>query len=119
MRVTSDIWVHVFVRREANRGAFAALVKRGAIEAGAIYIVENLLDETHCVYGPAPQSLIGDETDDRKFETVLSNVPIEDVETYLARQKNFDPDIWIVETECRSGPPSIVIAENVSRTKIL
>ncbi len=110
MRVTTDLWVHVFVRREANRGAFVTVQKKGAVEAGAVFVIENRLDGTFFLYGPAPQSLIDDEMDDRFFETVRSLASEDDIEAYLAKQKNFDPDIWIVETECRQGPPSINIA---------
>ncbi|MCF6320984.1 MAG: DUF1491 family protein [Rhizobiaceae bacterium] len=112
MRVTADIWVFVFLRRESDRGAFATIAKKGATEAGAIYVIENRLDETFCLYGPAPQSLITTEFDDRKFESLLNLVPEEQIEAYIAKLKNFDPDIWIVETECRQGPPSLELANS-------
>ena len=111
MRVTSDIWAHVFVRRETTRGAIATLHQKGALEAGAIYIIENLLNETFSLYGPAPQSLINDGNDDRKFETIMNAVCESKIDAYIDKQKNFDPDIWIIETQCRQGPPSISIAE--------
>jgi hypothetical protein len=112
LRVTSDIWVHVFVRRETNRGAFATIHKTGAVEAGAIYVLENPMDGTFTLYGPAPQSLIDESDDDRIFETVQSGVFESEADAYLARQKNFDPDIWIVETQCRQGPPTISITDH-------
>ena len=37
-------------------GAFAALRRRGAEEAGAIFIKVNRLDGTGTLYGPAPQT---------------------------------------------------------------
>lgn len=107
MRVTTDIWVHVFVRREASRGAFVTVQKKGAVEAGAIYVIENRLDGAFFLHGPAPQSMIDEEIDDRLFETIRSGTSEDDIEAYLAKQKSFDPDIWIIETECRQGPPSI------------
>jgi len=107
LRVTADIWIFVFLRRESNRGAYATVSKKGAVEAGAIYIIENHLNETYTLYGPAPQSLIDNENDDRKFEPVLVLVPEQDVASYIAKQANFDPDIWVIETECRKGPPSL------------
>jgi len=116
MRVTSDIWVHVFVRRETNRSAFATVVKRGAVEAGAIYVVENHLDGSFSLHGPAPQSFINDEIDDRVFETVRQKISEDEVKTFLDKQQNFDPDIWVVETECRYGPPSIDFVKNTDRS---
>lgn len=109
MRVTSDIWVHVFLRRETARGAYATVISKGASEAGAIYIVENTLADNFNLYGPAPQSLIEEDSDDRKFECLLSTPDESEIETNLTRQRNFDPDIWVIETECRNSPPSIEI----------
>ena len=106
MRVTTDIWVHVFLRREVNRGAFATVLKKGADEAGAIFIIENPLNKTLNLYGPAPQAIIDSDDDDRQFERLLTAVDQLGIDSYLAKQKNFDPDIWIVEVECREGPPS-------------
>ena len=118
MRVTSDIWVHVFVRREANRSAIATVLKKGAIEAGAIFIVENHLDGSFSLHSPAPQSLIDNDIDDRVFETVRYQVPEVEVNAFLDKQKNYDPDIWIIETECRQSPPSIDFAKKPDSTKL-
>ena len=111
MRVTSDIWVHVFMRREANRGAYTTIYKKGALEAGTIYIIHSLSDGAFCLYGPAPQSLFENDEDDRKFETILSAALESEIDTYLEKQNRFDPDIWVIETQCRQGPPSIDIVE--------
>jgi len=110
LRVTSDIWVHVFLRKEANRGAFTTIAKKGAAEAGAIFVVEYRLEGAYWLFGPAPQSLIDYEADERQFETVLTGVEQDQIDAYLARQMNFDPDIWIIETECRQGPPPNLVA---------
>ncbi len=111
MRVTSDIWVHVFLRREADRSAFAIVVKKGAVEAGAIYCIDNTQNGKFSLYAPAPQMFLDAQNDDRKFELVLENVDESEVDAYLARQKNFDPDIWIVETQCSSGSPTIDVID--------
>ncbi len=114
MRVTADIWIFVFLRRESNRGAYATVSKKGAVEAGAIYIIENHLDETYTLFGPAPQSLIDNDNDERKFESVLVLVSEKEISSYIAKQTNFDPDIWVIETECRKGPPSLeLISEKI------
>ena len=117
MRVTSDIWVHVFLRRESQRGAFATVVQTGASEAGAIYCVENHLADEFNLYAPAPQTFLSDEVSDRMFELVLQNVKEIEVDTYLARQKKFDPDIWIIETQCREGPPSLEMVKPIENSQ--
>ncbi len=115
MRVTSDIWVHVFLRREADRGAFATVIQKGAIEAGAIYCIENSQDGKFKLFAPAPQMFLTDENDDRKFEQVLETEAESEIDAYLQRQKKFDPDIWIIETQCREGPLSIDVIETETK----
>ena len=56
MRLKSGIWVAAYIRRCQVAGAFVAVRRRGADEAGAIFIKLNRLDGTAEVYGPAPQT---------------------------------------------------------------
>jgi len=114
LRLTTDIWTFAFLRMETSRGAFATIVKKGAFEAGAIYVVENLLEGIYNVYGPAPQSLVYEAAGDRMFESVMLEVAEKEVEKYLAKQMNFDPDIWVIETECRHGPPALELIDGNS-----
>ena len=106
MRLKSGIWVAAYIRRCHLEGAFAAVRRRGAEEAGAIFIKLNRLDGTADIYGPAPQAVFEDShPSDRAFSPGLPVLPAPeaDVEAYLARQFRFDPDIWIVEVEDRAG----------------
>src|SRR5215467_3500780 len=57
MRLKSGIWVAAYVRRCDVEGVFAAVRRRGAEEAGAIFIKINRLDGTGALYGPAPQAV--------------------------------------------------------------
>ncbi len=106
MRLKSSIWVAAYLRRCNGAGAPAMLRRRGAEEAGAVFIKVDRLDGTADLYGPAPQAIF-DETRpaDRAFIACLPKQPAStpDVEAYLARQVRFDPDLWIVEVEERSG----------------
>ena len=56
MRLKSGIWVAAYIRRCQVEGAQAVLRRRGAEEAGAVFIKVSKLDGTAEVYGPAPQS---------------------------------------------------------------
>jgi hypothetical protein len=56
MRLKSGIWVAAYIRRCQVEGAQAVLRRRGAEEAGAVFIKVSKLDGTADVYGPAPQS---------------------------------------------------------------
>jgi hypothetical protein len=109
MRLKSDIWVSAYLRRCQVEGLFAAVRRRGAEEAGAVFIIVNRLDGTATLYGPAPQSAFDDARPaERLFTPVLGGekpVAEADVEARLAKEMQFDPDIWIVETEDRAGRP--------------
>jgi hypothetical protein len=106
MRLKSGIWVAAYIRRAQTEGAQAVLRRRGADEAGAVFIKVSRLDGTAEVFGPAPQSTFDEaRPSDRAFIRTLKAQPASeaDAEAYLARQIKFDPDIWIVEVEDRSG----------------
>lgn len=111
IRLTTVMWFAVFMRRETERGAFVTTIRKGAQQAGAIFIIHNHLDGTSSLYGPAPQPLIDDPVSERFFEKVLDVVPQEEIDKYLDKQKNFDPDLWIIETESGKGAPSIELAK--------
>lgn len=106
MRLKSAIWVAAYIRRCQVEGVFAAVRRRGAEEAGAIFIKINRLDGTADLYGPAPQATFDEaQPSDRAFSASLKAQPAPeaDVDAYLARETRFDPDVWIVETEDREG----------------
>jgi hypothetical protein len=106
MRLKSGIWVAAYIRRCQIEGAQAMLRRRGAEEAGAVFVKVSRLDGTAEVFGPAPQSAFEDARPaDRAFVRSLKGEPVPeaDAEAYLARQIKFDPDVWIVEVEDRAG----------------
>lgn len=98
------MWVAAYVRRCHIEGAYAVVQRRGASEAGAIFIVLDRLDNTRTLYAQAPQSLIpDDDTRDRLFVPVENVSDALAVSERLAREQKFDPDLWIVEVEDRKG----------------
>ena len=106
MRLKSAIWVSAYLRRCAAEGAYAVVRRRGAEEAGAVFVRIDRLDGTSDLFGPAPQTAFDEAHPvDRAFAQSLKQQPApnEDVESYLARQLRFDPDLWIVEVEDRTG----------------
>jgi hypothetical protein len=106
MRLKSAIWVAAYIRRCNVEGTFAAVRRRGAEEAGAIFVKVNRLDGTAELFGPAPQSLFSAaQPVDRLFSRCLSepSTPEAKVEERLAREQRFDPDVWIIEVEDRAG----------------
>jgi hypothetical protein len=105
MHLRADIWVAAYVRRCFVEGAFAALRRRGAAEAGAIFIKLDRLDGTAALFGPAPQTETGERGIDRLWSRMHAAEWIDsaEIERRLAREISFDPDIWIIEVEDRQG----------------
>jgi hypothetical protein len=106
MRLKSGIWVAAYLRRCHIEGAFGAVRRRGADEAGSIFIKVNRLDGTADLYGPAPQTAFAEARPvERAFSPCLKGLPAleADIEAYLSREARFDPDIWIIEVEDRAG----------------
>ena len=106
MRLKSSIWVSAYIRRCMIEGAYAVVRRRGAEEAGAIFVKVDRLDGTSDLFGPAPQTEFDDAQPlDRAFMPSLRDQPKpnDEMESYLGRQLKFDPDIWIVEVEDKKG----------------
>ena len=106
MRLKSALWVAAYLRRCQVEGVYGVVRRRGAEEAGAVFVRICRLDGTSDLYGPAPQSAV--ETGlvaDRSFTPSFAAQPVPDanVEAYLAREVKFDSDVWIVEVEEPSG----------------
>jgi hypothetical protein len=106
MRLKTALWVAAYLRRCQVEGVFAAVRRRGAEDAGAIFIRISRLDGTSDLWGPAPQSEVDAvQGADRAFSASIATQPASDaaVEAYLAREVKFDSDVWIVEVEDRGG----------------
>lgn len=80
------------------------VVRHGDDQAGAIFIRVCLLDGTSHLYGPAPAGL--DASDgERRWMALLgaASTADRDVDSYLIREAEYDPDLWIIEVEDRQG----------------
>jgi hypothetical protein len=106
LRLKSAIWVGAYVRRCHLEGAFAVVRRRGAEEAGAIFVKISRLDGTAALYGPAPQSAFDEARPaERRFVSVLAGDFAEDAkaEARMKREIEFDSDLWLIEVEDRAG----------------
>ncbi|MDD7909160.1 DUF1491 family protein [Pseudovibrio exalbescens] len=113
MRVTSEFWVTAYIRKCFAAGAFAGILKRGATEAGAIFVSIDRLDGTYDLFGPAPQSFFAEEKPlDREFEQLLSGVDRFEIITRLEKEARMDDDFWQVEVEDKEGRHFLEIAKD-------
>ncbi|MEC9368566.1 MAG: DUF1491 family protein [Pseudomonadota bacterium] len=104
MRIKSAIWVMAYIRRCAAANVPAVVVCRGDDSAGVIYIKINRLDGTVALFGPAPAG-VATADGERLWAPCLALEWAQepDADAYLARQREFDPDYWLIEVEDRKG----------------
>jgi hypothetical protein len=96
-RVTSDFWVGAYLRRLSMMNIPAFVVSKGDLTAGAVFVKLNTLDGRAVLYQRTY------DTDGRRPWMVLSEGQEPDVDAALDRQRNFDPDLWVIEVEDRLG----------------
>ena len=100
MRLTSEFWVSQLLRRAFKEGGFAAVIRKGAAEAGSIFVLVRHRGGQCDLYSPSAQTEY--ETGrplDRLFALVLTSANGEEIDARLAREARFDSDLWIVELE--------------------
>jgi hypothetical protein len=104
MRLRTDIWVAAFLRRCASENVPAYLRRRGAPEAGAVFVKIDRLDGTSALFAPAPQSEAREGVA-RLFARAHRDEWIDSAQTEirLAKEIAFDTDLWILEVEDRAG----------------
>ncbi len=106
MRLRADVWAAALIRRAEAAGAFAAVVQKGDPTAGDVAVKVALLDGRARAF-VAQTRLDGG----RDWIEPLSDdgpAPEADVDAYLARRREQDPDIWVIEVEDRQGRNFIV-----------
>ncbi len=110
MRLRTDIWVAAYMRLVEVGGGFAALRRRGAAEAGAVFVVLDLLDGRVALFAPGPS----DETlGERRFVRAHKAewVDSAEISARLERETKRDPDLWIVDVERRDGAHGLDVVE--------
>ncbi|MGJ4949174.1 DUF1491 family protein [Bradyrhizobium sp. HKCCYLS20291] len=105
MRLKTSIWVSAYLRRCQSAGAFSAVRRRGAEEAGAAFVKVALMDGTAQLYVPAPQTVYDDRRPIERLFVAIAPQPVAEaqIEERLVKEQRFDPDAWIVETEDKQG----------------
>jgi hypothetical protein len=105
MRLKSSIWVAAYLRRCQSAGVFGAVRRRGAEEAGAVFVKVATMDGNAMLYVPAPQTVYDESRPVERFFVPISAAPQpeQSVEERLAKEIRFDPDAWIIEAEDKAG----------------
>jgi hypothetical protein len=111
MRLRSDMWIAAYLRRCGVEGAPAYLRRRGASEAGTIFVKIDRLDGQAALFGPAPPTEVDDGV--RLFARLHKEDWLDPgaIEARLKRELDFDVDLWIVEIEDRQGRHFLDLAD--------
>lgn len=109
MRVTSDFFVSALMRRVFAEGGFAAVVRRGSTEAGAVFVLWRAQTGEVRLYGPAPQSGYDEARPlERQFVMLAEAGAGENLDTRIEKEARFDSDLWLVEIEDRREPGELL-----------
>ena len=113
MRLTSQFWVSAYLRQCQTHGLMGVVEKRGASEAGAIFIKIDYLDGHVVLFTPAPQSFFDEAASGERLFSPLWEKPVleSDAHDYLQREQRFDPDCWIITIESRDGQHFLPLAQ--------
>ena len=97
-RLTAKFWVHAYLNRLRMIDIPAFVVLMGDLTAGAVVVKMNTLDGQAMAYQRSFDLISGA----RKWIDFAAGVET-DVDAAIARQRGFDPDLWVIEVEDRHG----------------
>lgn len=97
-RLASGIWVAAYLRRLQIEGIPAYVIARGDDTAGAVLVKLALLDGTARAWLREYDMAL-----DARVWRVLIEASEADVDAAIARQRSFDPDLWVIELEDARG----------------
>lgn len=97
-RLTAAFWVAAYRRRLDLQGIPCFVTRHGDDTAGAVIVKLNTLDGLARLF----QRSFDLATGVRAWIT-LAEGPERECDAALARQRGFDPDLWIIEVEDRRG----------------
>ncbi|WP_113910640.1 DUF1491 family protein [Roseovarius dicentrarchi] len=97
-RLTAEFWVHAYIARLRGADIPAFVTAHGDDASGAVLVKLNTLDGQAAAYCRSFDLMSGA----RKWDTLISGAEA-DVDAAIARQRGFDPDLWVIEVEDRAG----------------
>lgn len=92
-RLATHVWTSALLKRAANAGVFATVLRRGDPVAGAVILIARA--PSGCVAAWS-RTTMGDGA---AWTAAVEAQPGDEqaIDDYLARQARYDPDLWIIE----------------------
>lgn len=97
-RLTSRFWVDAYLARLRLGDVQGFVVAHGDDTGGAVLVKLNTLDGNAVLFQRS-----FDLMSDARVWRELASGPEADVDAAVARQRGFDPDLWVIEVEDRQG----------------
>ncbi len=97
-RLASEFWVQAYLTRLRLRDIPAFVVAHGDNTAGAVLVKVNTLDGRATLWQRSYDLMSGE-----RHWSELAGGAEGDVDAAIARQRGFDPDLWVIEVEDRAG----------------
>jgi hypothetical protein len=97
-RLKSAIWVAAYRRRLDLLGIPAYVAAHGDDDAGAVLVKLATLDGRARAFHRSFDLATG-----ARVWATLAEGPEREVDEAIARQRRFDPDLWVIELEDRQG----------------
>ncbi|SHL63092.1 hypothetical protein SAMN05444414_12356 [Roseovarius marisflavi] len=97
-RLTASFWVQAYLARLRLADIPAFVVAHGDDTGGAVLVKLNTLDGQARAYQRSFDLMTG-----ARAWVVLAEGDETEVDAAIARQRGFDPDIWVIEVEDRAG----------------
>ena len=97
-RLTARFWVDAYLARLRMWDIPAFVVAHGDDTGGTVLVKLSTLDGRAVLF----QRSFDLETGVRKWVELISGAE-SDVDAAIARQRGFDPDLWVIEVEDRQG----------------
>lgn len=97
-RLTAEFWVHAYLARLRLHDIPAFVTAHGDDTSGAVLVKLNTLDGKARAFHRTSDPMTGA----RQWDLLAEGAET-DVDASIAKQRGFDPDLWVIEVEDREG----------------
>ena len=97
-RLTAEFWVQAYLTRLRLAEIPVFLTKRGDATAGAVLVKLATLDGQARAFQRSFDLMTG-----ARVWVVLAEGAESEVDAAIARQRGYDPDLWVIEVEDKAG----------------
>lgn len=98
VRLAAGVWVRAYLARLQAEGIPVYVVARGDETAGAVLVKLATMDGNAAAFHRVVDLMSGA----RRWD-VLAEGEEAEVDAAIARQRGFDPDLWVIEVEDARG----------------